>query len=231
MKKIVSVFVLLCLVATVTAQTYDFGGLVSADCELNISKHWSFDAGTELRFNQNLSKYDRWKLEVGADYSFWKKRIKLGINYDFLNYQDDEGIFDNRHRLSGASTFAYKLGDFRLSDRSIVQATFRDETRGDYKFNPKTYYRNRLELTWNIPHKPVKLYASEELFCRLYYPEHNIIDELRTIFGVEYSINKHNSLTFFLRSDNEVQVSNPENTLYLGVTYNFDTKLYKNDKD
>ena len=82
--------------------------------------------------------------------------------------------------------------------------------------------RNRLTVTYSIPNKPVKIYASEEFWWRLYHPGKNIIDNLRTTVGVQYSINKRHTLDFYLRSNNEVQVSNPDHKLYLGIKYSFD---------
>ena len=73
-----------------------------------------------------------------------------------------------------------------------------------------------------LPQTRLKLHASEEFWWRLYKPGDNIIDQLRSVIGLEYKINKHHTLDFFLRSDNEVQVKNPENVLYVGVAYTFD---------
>ena len=124
--------------------------------------------------------------------------------------------------VKGFLTVAPKFGDWKIAYRAMVQATFRDERRGDYRFNPKTYMRNRLQVTWSVPHQPVKLYLSEEFWWRLYKPGDNIIDNLRSTVGVEYSINKHHTLDFYLRSDNEIQVKNPDNVLSIGVGYKFD---------
>ena len=59
------------------------------------------------------------------------------------------------------------------------------------------------------------------MFIRLYKKDARFIDEMRTVVGVTYRLNKNNSLDFYLRSDNEVQVKNPANIYYIGVGYNF----------
>ena len=143
--------------------------------------------------------------------------------YNFLNYHDREDqLFDNRHRIKAFVTIAPKFGAWKIAYRAQLQTTFRDERRGSYKFNPKTYLRNRLQVTWTVPHQPLKLYLSEEFWWRLYKPGDNIIDQLRSTAGVVYDINKHHSLDFFLRFDHEVQVKNPDQTLSIGVTYAID---------
>lgn len=205
------------------AQKFETGGVAGVEYSYKILKGWHVDLEGELRFDHNFTHYDRAKVGVGTDYTFWKKRIKIGVAYNFLNYHDrDDQLFDNRHRVKGFLTVAPKFGDWKIAYRAMVQATFRDERRGDYRFNPKTYMRNRLQVTWSVPHQPVKLYLSEEFWWRIYKPGDNIIDNLRSVVGVEYSINKHHVLDFYLRSDNEIQVKNPENVLYIGIGYKFD---------
>lgn len=205
------------------AQTFETGGVLGVGYELKIMKGWHFFAEGDVRFDANFTHYARGKVGVGTDYTFWKKRLKVGVEYDFLNYHDREDqLFDNRHRIKGFVTVAPKFGAWKVGWRCMAQTTFRDERRGDYKFNPKTYLRNRLSVAWSIPQTRLKLHLSEEFWWRLYKPGDNIIDQLRSVVGLEYKINKHHSLDFFLRSDNEVQVKNPENVLYVGVAYTFD---------
>lgn len=205
-----------------SAQMFATGGMVGADYELKILKGWHFNLEGEVRFDHNFTHYDRAKLGVGTDYTFWQKRMKVGVEYNFLNYHAREKqLFDNRHRIKGFVSIAPKFGAWKVGWRCMVQTTFRDERRGHYKFNPKTYLRNRLSVAWSIPQTGLKLHCSEEFWWRLYKPGDNIVDQLRTIVGLEYSINKRHSLDFFVRSDNEIQVNNPENVLYLGISYSF----------
>lgn len=82
--------------------------------------------------------------------------------------------------------------------------------------------RKRVTFSHSIPQKPLKVHVAEEFWWRLYHPEKNIIDHLRTTLGVEYNINKHHTLDFHVRSDNEVQVNNSTHILYIGVKYSFD---------
>ena len=50
---------------------------------------------------------------------------------------------------------------------------------------------------------------------------------MRTVISLNYRIDKSNSLTFFLRVDNEVQVSDPENIYYMGrKIMNYETFPY-----
>lgn len=215
------VFFLFLFPLMLRAQTFETGGIVGADYEMKILKGWHWGAETEFRFDNNFTHFDRFEVGVGTDYTCWKKRIKIGVSYTYLNYHEDD-FFESRHRITGALTLAEKWGGCKLSYRAAFQSTFRNEKRGDYTFNPKTYMRNRITFAYTIPQKPVKIHVSEEFWWRLYHPGHNIIDNLRTVLGVEYAINKHHTLDFYLRSDNEIQVSNPKHILYAGINYSFD---------
>ena len=68
-------------------------------------------------------------------------------------------------------------------------------------------------------------YVSEEFWWRLYKPGDNIIDQLRSVIGVQYIFNKRHSMDVFFRADNEVQVKNPENVFSVGITYSFSGPL------
>ena len=218
--KILIFATVLLLSGRVVAQSFETGGLLGAEYEMKILKGWHWGAEAEARFDENFTHFDRFKVGVGTDYAFWHKRIKIGVGYNYLNYNKDD-YFESRHRITGSLTFAEKFGNWKLSYRATFQSTFRNNHRGDYTFNPKTYMRNRLAVSYKIPGKPLKIHASEEFWWRLYHPEHNIIDELRTVVGVEYAISKRHTLDFFLRSSNEVQVSYPRHILYIGVSYGF----------
>jgi len=205
------------------AQTFETGGVLGLDYDLKLMKGWHATFEGEARANSNFTHLDRAKLAVGTHYMFWKKRVRVGAAYNFLAYHSREDqVFDLRHRVKGFVTISPKFGPVKLSYRAMAQTTFRDERRGSYKFNPKTYMRNRLALTWSLPESPVKLYVSEEFWWRLYKPGDNIIDHLRSVAGVVYDINKHHSLDFHIRFDHDVQVSNPERILYFGIVYGID---------
>ena len=220
MKKVFLIFLIVLSAWALEAQSFDGGLLVGADAQKSV-RSWTFSVGGEFRFNQWVTNYDRCKLELGIGYSCWQKRIKISVGYDYINKHSKEDAFYHRHRVNLSLGIGEKFGRVKLSYRAKFQTTFYDFQRESVRFNPKIYMRNRVELTYSFYGKPVKLFCSGEFFWRLYHPEKNIIDEVRAIVGVDYKIRKGHTLSFFLRSDNEVQVKNPEYTLYLGIGYKF----------
>ena len=212
---------LVCLFAcTLQAQTTDFGAIVGAGYSGKIVKGFGYSVEGEVKTSGNFIEFNRFKASAGLGYSFWKSRFKVSADFDYI-LKNRQTYLENRYRVSGGLTYSEKIRSFKLSLRSKYQASFYDESRADHKFNPKTYVRNRFEISYSFFSKPVKLYASTEMFIRVYKKDARFIDEMRTVVGVTYRLNKNNSLDFYLRSDNEVQVKNPANIFYIGVGYNF----------
>lgn len=221
MKKALLIFLMLLSASSLAAQNFSGGLLVGAEAQKSV-RSWTFSVEGEIRANQWVTRYDRGK--IGADISFgcWQKRIKISAGYDYINKHDaDNDAFYHRHRVNLSFGIGEKFGRFKLSYRARFQTNFYDIQRESVRFNPKIYMRNRVELSYSIPHKDIKLYCSGEFFWRLYHPDKKIIDEVRAIVGVDYKVRKGHTLSFFLRSDNEVQVKNPEHALYLGIGYKF----------
>lgn len=212
---------LVCLFAcTLQAQTTDFGAIVGAGYSGKIVKGFGYSVEGEVKTSGNFIEFNRFKASAGLGYSFWESRFKVSADFDYI-LKNRQTYMENRYRVSGGLTYSEKIRSFKLSLRSKYQASFYDESRAEHKFNPKTYVRNRFEISYSFFSKPLKLYASTEMFIRLYKKDARFIDEMRTVVGVNYRINKNNSLDFYLRSDNEVQVKNPANIYYIGVGYSF----------
>lgn len=202
------------------AQTTDFGAIVGAGYSGRIVKGLVYSVEGEVKTGGYFIDFNRLKVSGGLGYSFWQSRFKVAADFDYI-LKNTETYLENRYRVSGGLTYSEKIKSFKLSLRAKYQASFFDESNAYHKFNPKTYIRNRFEITYSFFSKPVKLYASTEMFIRLYKKDARFIDEMRTVVGVTYRLNKNNSLDFYLRADNEVQVKNPTNIYYIGICYNF----------
>ena len=113
--------IVLLLLGRVVAQSFETGGLLGAEYEMRILKGWHWGAEAEFRFDENFTHFNRFKVAVGTDYTFWKKRIKIGVGYGYLNYHKDD-YFESRHRITGSLTLAEKFGNWKLSYRAASRA-------------------------------------------------------------------------------------------------------------
>ena len=98
-------------------------------------------------------------------------------------------------------------------------ATFRDESVSDYRVNPKLYWRNRLQASYQMPYSRFKYSLSVELHWLLNDPKASVVDNIRTVFSVDYRLTRHQHLELMARMDNDIQVKKPVDRFYLGLTY------------
>ena len=206
------------------AQSHDFGGILELGFEQKLAKGLELGLEGEGRFNHCFTSFNRLKIGADLDYSFLKKkRLKVSLGAAYLLY-NRYGTIENRGRIIASLTYTEKISDFKLSLRARVQSTFYDMQRGYHKFNPKTYLRGRLQFDYTFSQLNMSIFASTEFFLSLYKKNDIFIENFRTIAGCNFKVGNGHTLGVFLRVDNEVQVSEPENVYYIGLKYNFKNK-------
>lgn len=220
----VSMLLLFALSSVVRGQSHDFGGILELGFEQKLAKGLELGLEGEGRFNHCFTSFNRLKMGADLDYSFLKKkRLKVSLGAAYLLY-NRYGTIENRGRIIGSLTYTEKFSDFKLSLRARVQSTFYDMQRGYHKFNPKTYLRGRLQFDYTFSQLRMSIFASTEFFLSLYKKNDIFIENFRTIAGCNFKVGNGHTLGVFLRVDNEVQVSEPENVYYIGLKYNFKNK-------
>jgi hypothetical protein len=100
-------------------------------------------------------------------------------------------------------------------------ATFRDENVADYRVNPKLYWRNRLQASYQAPNSRFKYSLSVELHWLLNDPKASVVDNVRTVLSVDYRLSRRQHLEFSARMDNDIQVKKPVDRFYFGITYHY----------
>ncbi len=197
----------------------DFGCIVGSSLSTGIGRQMSLEVEEELRFDNDCSQLDRWLNSVGMDYAFPRKHLHVGMNVDYIRRYNDKGYFENRGRLGADVTYNQHYRRFKFSLRSRVLSTFMDENTGDHRVNPKTYWRNRLQISYQKPNSPFKYSISSEAHWLVNDPKHNVVDDIRTVASVDYRITRISTVSAFVRLDHEIQVKNPVDKYYLGATY------------
>lgn len=222
MKRLTVIAVLLFAVVTAFAQserTTDVGGIASAELEVGLPANFGLSVEEELRFDHNCTELNRWLNAVGIDYTFLHNRMKLGLEGDYIRRANDRGYYENRYRLGLHLTYSETYRRFKFSIRSKLLSTFYDELTGDHRVNPKLYWRNRLQVTYQMPNSRFKYALSTELFWLTNDPKNRIVDHLRTMASVEYRLARQYSLSAFVRMDNDLQVKAPVDLFYFGLTF------------
>ena len=65
----------------------------------------------------------------------------------------------------------------------------------------------------------VKYTLSTELHWLLNDPQASVIDNIRTVLTVDYRLSRRQTLSLSGRMDNDIQVKEPVDRFYLGLTY------------
>lgn len=208
----------------------DLRGRMEGAFEWGITKDLSMEFGVEARYKDNISSMDRIHTFIGATYDLGK-HITVGGEYILINMYDSQAKAwdDRRHRTNFNIEGEVEFGNFELSLRERVQATFRTDSVNHYeKPNPEAILRSRLMATYKIPHSRWSPYLLFELHNTLNAPKavanfktdelkvDNYITRYRGGVGAKYRINRHNRLDFYYYID-------------FDRSYNIDYKSNKGD--
>ncbi|MBP5572670.1 MAG: DUF2490 domain-containing protein [Bacteroidales bacterium] len=205
-----------------SVRSTDVGAILGAKYEGTLAGDLALQVEEELRFEGwNGHHLDRWLNELTVEYPFLHRRMHVGISGGAIRRYNDRGYYENRARLGLDVSYAETFRRFKFSYRSRLMATFRDEAVADYRVNPKLYWRHRLQATYQMPGSRFKYALSTELHWLVNDPKASVVDNLRTVFTVNYRLTRRQSLSAFLRLDNDLQVKHPMDRIYVGLTYHY----------
>lgn len=221
MKRLLFIALMTVSVATFaqSERTTDMGGIVSAEFSTDLGGDFGLSVEEELRFDNRCTEFDRWLNSLGLDYTFWRNRMKVGLTGDYIRRHNDEGYYENRWRLGAQLTYSENFRHFKFAYRTKLISTFFDERTGEHRVNPKLYWRNRLQISYQQPNSRFKYSLSAELFWLLNDPKNSVVDNLRTVASVEYRLTRRHYLTAFARMDNDLQVKEPVDRFYFGLDF------------
>jgi hypothetical protein len=221
MKRLLTIVLLLFSVGVFaqSERSTDFGGIVSAEAEAGLGGPFGLSVEEELRFENNCTQFDRWLNSVGVDYTCLHNRMNIGLTADYIRRHNDRGYYENRGRLGLQVTYTEDWRRFRFQVRSKAIGTFFDERTGEHRVNPRLYWRNRLKVTYQPMNSRFKYAFSTELFWLTNDPKKGGIDNLRTVLSVDYRLARQYSLSAFVRMDNDLQVKEPVDRFFLGLTF------------
>ncbi len=221
MKRLLTIVLLLFSVGVFaqSERSTDFGGIISAEAEVGLGGPFGLSVEEELRFENNCTQFDRWLNSVGVDYTCLHNRMNIGLTADYIRRHNDRGYYENRGRLGLQVTYTEDWRRFRFQVRSKAIGTFFDERTGEHRVNPRLYWRNRLKVTYQPMNSRFKYVISTELFWLTNDPKKGGIDNLRTVLSVDYRLARQYSLSAFVRMDNDLQVKEPVDRFFLGLTF------------
>jgi len=233
-RKIICGLVLL-LAPMVHAQK-DFGLWSGVDLRVPLTKKFSAGIEVQSRFKDNVSRVDNNFFSPYLKYDV-HKHLGIGVDYRFTNEAGPSGFFGttNLHRVS-VDVEANKLIDLIAAD-SRFDASVRlrythESTLGDLN---NDYFRMQLSVKYNLAKSKLEPEVAAELFYhfndQLSYSFSEVrsrsrFNKYRVRVGLNYNLNKRNSLKIFYMVQSKIESSKADFILGLGYTYRF-KKVFK----
>jgi hypothetical protein len=165
----------------------------------------SFDKGLSISLEEEIRSYPacRSHTTIGLAYTPIKY-LSLSAAY-VLKLYGDKGWNDPndflRHRVNIDATGQVSLGQWKLSlrerlmlDAQAGELNLQEKNRIDYTL------RSRLQAQYSIPNQPLSIVGKMEIFNTLnakYFGQY--INELRPEIGLQWKVDKKNSLTLAYR--------------------------------
>lgn len=211
---------LLILPAIVQAQLNDAGFITDISLSKPIGEQFNLQLNQELRGNDRFSLLDRSLTGITFTYKPHNFFLKTALEYDLI-YQNTNQGFQFRHRINGSLSANKEINRFTFEMRTRMQATWYNTGTGDYNYNPRMVWRNKLDVSYDIFGSPLKPYLSGELMTQINGKKGFLLNSYRLVTGVKYRYSKRETINAFVRYDQEVQQANPQNILYIGAGWNY----------
>ncbi|MDR2087198.1 MAG: DUF2490 domain-containing protein [Dysgonamonadaceae bacterium] len=195
------------------------GASFSLTVEKDLSRFLTLSADEEVRIVDNNTGFDRSVTSAGMEYSLFDRKVKIGAYYAFIYRYNNDFLYETRHRCYLNLSYKETFEPFILSWRGRLQGTWRDESRGAYKINPKYVMKNKFEAAYMIWGSPWRPYLSCDLSTNLNEPvrEYELL-RVRYEGGVNWRLNRTTWMEFFLRYD-EYLSGTDAHKLSVGATY------------
>lgn len=227
MKLLRTLIVSVSLLAGVSAdaQTQDFGSWNTFSVNKDLGKKFSAGGDLELRFSDNLSRFNLLYINLGATYKVTKWMRVTGV-YRFIDKYKEDNSFGIRHRLYGDLVLRHKLLDERLSltARSRMQWEWRAAGYGSESQGvPEIFWRNKFDVKYGVTDK-IFPYVSLETRWQIQNPRFSYndgctFDRHRLYFGSDYKITDVITLGLYYMRQTEVNVVDPQTLNIIGLEY------------
>ena len=198
----------------------DFGSIIGVDITKKIAKGLNFNFEEEFRTRSDFSEVERYSHSFEISYKLFSS-LKLGGAYNLINYNHEKRGWEIRHRYYFYATGNVSAGRFTFSLRERFQSTKRQGVaQTATRANPKNYLRSRLKVDYDIRKSKFTPYTSLELFNTLNDPQKNGMTQMRYVVGIEYKLNKKNSLELYYRYQDYID-EEEINIQYIGMCYSY----------
>ena len=205
----------------VLAQQSDFGAWATLSLEKKLKRNFSATLSEEIRFFQNLQRFNLAYTNVGLSYKL-NKAIKFSAVYRFIQKSRDENTISWRHRIYVDLQIKQKYYPITIAYRTRLQSQVRDFYTSDDGKIPERYWRNKLDLRYEIGYGFSPYIADE--FRYQFKNDRNIeannkFNRGRYYLGVQYQYTEAKTFDLYFMNQREFNVNNPERNYIIGLEY------------
>jgi len=215
--------VLLVVFSSYAQQRNDAGMWATLSIQHPLTKKINLVVDEELRLKENYQRINLFYTNIGVDYKL-NKYIKISPTYRTIQKKRLELGYSYRHRLMLDVTIKKKIQKITLSERGRYQIEVQDFYTSKKGKLPEHYLRFKTDIKYDL-RKKITPYVSCEFRYQIRNPRGDgpLYDKefhrVRTVLGVEYEINKKNSINLYYLYQTEFDISTPESIYILGIGY------------
>lgn len=213
----------LLILPSYSQQSNDAGMWATLSLQHALTKKITIVVDQEFRLKENYQRINLFYTNIGIDYKF-NKYLKISPTYRAIQKKRLEGTYSYRHRLMLDVTAKKKFNKFALSERVRYQAEVQDFNTSKKGKLIEQFLRFKTDLKYSATEK-ITPYISCEFRYQIHAPRgdgpvyDNAFHRVRNVLGVEYELNKKNSVNLYYLYQTEFDISTPESIYILGLGY------------
>lgn len=198
----------------------DHGLRTEVNIEKKLGKKFAIELEEELRFNQNISRFDLVHSSLGATYRPIKP-LKFALTYRFTTKHTLTEEYSLRHRLALDAFFRYEVSDFTFTYRNRIISEVKNYLTSNLGKSPAWHWRNKFTLKYSF--KDISPYLGAELYYQINDQRSPILNGSwfkHSLFaGMDYKIKKRNEISVFFLVQRGVDYDDPRDLNVLGLKY------------
>ena len=180
---------------TCTIYSQETGQWFSAEVEIDLPKKFTFETSLEARTLNSFSvPFYKYFTQLGIGYKI-SKNFDVAIKYRFSWRVEDNLHYYLRNKFMVDLKFDQPIERFKFNYRARFHRITRTYIDSKYDLVPIMHFRNKFEVSYNVPKNPIE----PAIFCELFIPLNpNLqgpIDEIRFGGDVKYPINKKHMIS------------------------------------
>jgi hypothetical protein len=171
------------------------GEWLGAEVEFDLPKKFTLETSIEARaLNTGSVQVYKYFAQFGLNYKI-HKRFDVAFKYRLTWRLEENMHYYYRNKMMLDLKSDYPIGRFQLDYRARFQRLTKTYINSEFDPVPRLHFRNKLELSYNIPKTPIEPRIYGEVFLPLYAYKISHIDEYRAGAKVKFPIKKKHSVT------------------------------------